>query len=84
MSSQKNQVYLFHVQMGSTNSNDVAKNFLDVSKCLPNISDKVFEVVLTFPPWLIILEIRVEQGFMELVLVLVIPIILEISAPHAP
>ena len=38
--------------------------------CLPNVLDKVLEMGLIFPSLLIILETRVEQWFMKLVLVL--------------
>ena len=51
--------------------------------CLPNVLDKVLEMVLIFPSLLIILEIRVEQLFMTTVLVLVTLAILIISSAYA-
>ena len=80
--SGNNQVHLFQVQMNSVNSNDIAKKLLKVSKCLQNVLDKVLEVVLTLPLSLIILEIRVDQLFMELVLVLVTLAVLRISVSY--
>ena len=46
-----------------------------------NILDKVLKLVLTVPPWLIILEVRVKQWFMKLVLVLVTLEILSFPTP---
>ena len=57
---QNNQVCLFLVQMHSTNSNDVVKILLKVSKFL-NVLGKAMEIDLMFPPWLIILEMWVKQ-----------------------
>ena len=51
--------------------------------CLPNVLDKALEMGLIFPSFLVILEIRVEQWFMKLVLVLFTLAILKISTAHA-
>ena len=51
--------------------------------CLPNVLDKALEMGFIFPSLLIILEIRVEQWFMKLVLVLFTLAILKTSAAHA-
>ena len=46
--------------MNFTNSNDVAMNMLEVSKCLRNVLDNILELVSIFRPYVIILGVRVE------------------------
>ena len=52
----------FH-RLDFTNSNDIAKNLLKVSKCLSNVLDKVLVIVLTFSLWWIIWAVIYEITF---------------------
>ena len=64
-------MYLFQVQMESTNSNNVAKNLVKILNCLPYVLDNFLKWFWHFLFLLFILKIRFEQWFLKLVSVLV-------------